>query len=128
MPDESTAADRRRFVVLRHELRHAVHWDLMLEHGETLATWRLPRPPSRCSAAAIPAERIGQHRRAYLDYEGPVSGDRGVVTRHDAGTFSLTGESPDAWDLHFAGRELVGRYRLSLKGSSSGEWILEPVA
>lgn len=127
MPDEPTIADPRRFVVLRHEVGDAVHWDLMLEHGERLATWRLSRPPSRRSAELIPAERIGEHRRAYLDYEGPVSGDRGVVIRHDAGTFSLEAESPDAWDLHFRGRELVGRYRLSRKGSSSGEWTLEPL-
>ena len=54
-----------------------MHWDLMLDTGETLRTWRLePALPG-----VIRAEPLGNHRRAYLDYEGPVSGNRGSVQR-----------------------------------------------
>ena len=30
-----------RFVILHHRLAGGEHWDLMLEHGESLATWQL---------------------------------------------------------------------------------------
>ncbi len=40
------------------------------------------------------------HRSSYLDYEGPVSGNRGAVSRWDAGTFQ--------WERNTA-REIVVR-------------------
>ena len=49
----------------------------MLEQGEKLRTWRLATPPD--AAGPIDAEPLADHRVAYLDYEGPVSGGRGEV-------------------------------------------------
>ena len=74
-----------RFVILTHD-HPFPHWDLMLESGDRLRTWRLLAEPA--PDFAVPAERLSDHRLMYLDYEGPVSGDRGHVTRWDAGTFS----------------------------------------
>lgn len=78
-----------RYVILRHDpppgSSRALHWDLMLEFGETLRTWALaaePRP-----GASIPASPLADHRKAYLDYEGPLSGNRGSVARWDGGTY-----------------------------------------
>jgi hypothetical protein len=52
--------------------------------GSRLATWRSAVWP----LAEIQTELISlpDHRRGYLDYEGPVSGDRGTVRRVQAGT------------------------------------------
>jgi hypothetical protein len=80
-----------RYVVLEHD-HPFLHWDLMLEAGDVLRTWRLAAPPR--PGQVIAATALGNHRRLYLDYEGPVSGDRGRVVRWDAGSFTwLTNES-----------------------------------
>jgi hypothetical protein len=73
-----------RYVILRHEGVESPHFDLMfeLEPGAALATWRSPDWPPTCSV-----ERIADHRREYLGYEGPVSNDRGYVRRVEAGTY-----------------------------------------
>ena len=79
-----------RFVLLRHEcppeLAVASHWDLMLEDGGGLLTWRLEELPSSVGPS-VAAMRLADHRLSYLDYEGPVSGDRGDVARVDGGEF-----------------------------------------
>jgi hypothetical protein len=79
-----------RFVILEHD-HPTLHWDLMLEVGLVLRTWRLEAPPR--DAESITATAIFDHRLLYLDYEGPVSGGRGRVTRWERGTF--TGEVGD---------------------------------
>jgi hypothetical protein len=73
-----------RFVILEHD-HPELHWDLMLEVGEVLRTWRLTAPPA--TGQAVAGEAIADHRRMYLDYEGPVGGNRGAVQRWDAGTY-----------------------------------------
>lgn len=75
-----------RFVILRHD-HPVLHWDLLLEHLTSAATWRLESLPRENSV--ISAERIADHRLLYLDYEGPVSGNRGHVTRVFRGRFSV---------------------------------------
>jgi len=79
-----------RYVILTHD-HPFPHWDLMLEDGGTLRTWRLLSEPG--AGRVVPAERLGDHRLAYLDYEGPVSGGRGVVARWDHGTYAPDGSS-----------------------------------
>jgi hypothetical protein len=34
-----------RFAILRHDSPRGLHWDLLLETGDTLATWALPQVP-----------------------------------------------------------------------------------
>lgn len=109
-----------RFVVLRHAAPDGVHWDLMLEHGPTLATWRLFREPIADDPHPIPAEPIGDHRRAYLEYEGPLSGNRGRVDRCDAGTCRILDVQPDHWRIEFAGTHLIGAYSLCASPTGAG--------
>jgi hypothetical protein len=73
-----------RYVVLEHDHPH-LHWDFMLEADGVLRTWRLPSPPTNGLLAT--AEKIGDHRLAYLDHDGPVSGNRGVARPWDRGTY-----------------------------------------
>lgn len=103
-----------RFVILEHD-HPFLHWDLMLESEESLRTWRLSLPPGE-STSDIPAEPLPAHRLHYLDYEGPVSGNRGSVQRWDFGTFDWL-------------REEEGRLELSLKGNrTSGLAVLHQTA
>jgi hypothetical protein len=78
-----------RFVVLEHD-HPTLHWDLMIEHGAALKTWRLAVPPEK-KGEPIEALPLGDHRLTYLDYEGPVSGDRGNVKKWDEGSYSDLG-------------------------------------
>ena len=84
-----------RYVVLEHETPAGYarprHWDLMLETGGALRTWALDEPPERVRSGqgehSVQGELLRDHRLAYLDYEGPVSGDRGTVVRWDTGEY-----------------------------------------
>jgi len=98
-----------RFVILVHDFP-TLHWDLLLENSAALRAWRLLQPPD--SPPPVPAEPLPDHRRLYLDYEGPISGDRGSVTRWDAGEYEVVSESPEALVIDLAGAKLRGTYRL----------------
>ncbi|MCZ6834507.1 MAG: hypothetical protein O7G85_01920, partial [Planctomycetota bacterium] len=72
---------------LRHELPEGSwHIDWMLGQDRAgsakLVTFRLPRPLVELSPGqSLEAIRLAEHRPAYLDYEGPISGNRGIVTQ-----------------------------------------------
>ena len=104
-----------RFVILIHDFPF-VHWDLLLEQDESLRSWRLLESPARWLLAitppTIPAESISDHRLDYLDYEGPVSRERGTVARWDAGTFERSEQSDDHVRLRLLGEQLRGELRL----------------
>lgn len=109
-----------RFVVLEHDSPRGRHWDLMLEQGGVLLTWALAEPPQ--AGRTIAAEALGDHRAAYLDYEGPVSGGRGSVTRWDHGTYELAHRSDDEVTLVFTGRRLVGPATLRRLEAGQASW------
>jgi hypothetical protein len=131
-----------RFVLLYHAcpagLPRSSHWDLMLEQEEILRTWALVQLPCDWISAAaqseaspqpadtntVSAEPLGDHRLAYLDYEGPLSEDRGHVTRVEAGTYASVEQTPDRWDVSIVGRELRGRITLSRVTTEHGGWQL----
>ena len=84
-----------RCVLLRHDLSDGTwHYDWMLQRhaAAELVTFRchdfLP------DAAAWVAERIGDHRLAYLEFEGEISGGRGSVTRVAAGRCQILIDTP----------------------------------
>jgi hypothetical protein len=111
-----------RFVILEHD-HPTLHWDLMLDAGDALQTWRLDAPP--ISGGIIEATQLGDHRRDYLDYEGPVSGNRGHVKRWDAGEYAdEPGSSADRRLLRLQGERVRGSFRLvRMEGS---RWQLTP--
>src|SRR5688572_29576285 len=59
------------------------------EPGGPLMTWRCPSWPVERRTRI---ERIGDHRRAYLEFEGRLSGDRGAVSRVGSGTYELAAD------------------------------------
>jgi hypothetical protein len=106
---------RGRFAILTHD-HPFFHWDLLLEAGNAAWTWRLRErretrdegrepaiPPSDLSTLFI--ERIADHRRLYLDYEGPVSGNRGHVARVDWGEYSITSECEAEFHVWLVGQQ-----------------------
>src|SRR3569623_1675370 len=104
-----------RFVVLRHECPpshpRGLHWDFMLEAGETLKTWSLPQSPGEfvnqadAPLESMQVEALADHRLAYLDYEGPISGDRGVVSRFVRGEYEIVSQCDD-WVVELRGLRL----------------------
>ena len=101
-----------RFVILAHDWPHP-HFDLMIEVAGVLRTWRLSELPRGKSVADRPAERLGDHRLAYLDYEGPVSGGRGTVRRIDAGTCVVIRDEPEHFEAIMTGAIICGRLTIA---------------
>jgi hypothetical protein len=95
-----------RFVLLTHD-HPFPHWDLLLEAGVICRTWRLLEEPAM--GKSVPAEPIADHRLYYLDYEGPVSEDRGTVSRWDHGTYTPLAETDEQFEVELAGKRLRGR-------------------
>jgi hypothetical protein len=113
-----------RYVILRHEFpaghQRPLHWDLMLEAQGVLRTWALAAEP--LVQGVVDAEQLPDHRLAYLDYEGPVSGDRGLVTRWDAGVFRLEAESAGQLTVAVNGRRLSGTLTLEQTETAGHFW------
>jgi hypothetical protein len=107
-----------RFVILEHD-HPILHWDLMLESGSVLRTWRLTAPPAAGELCA--AEPLGDHRLAYLDYEGPVSGGRGSVKRWDSGSYECTAHEGEMI-LEMQGGRVQGRACLRPEGAA---WLFQ---
>lgn len=94
-----------RYVILEHDHPQR-HWDLMLESGDMLRTWRLPAPPT--AEETVAAEESFLHRKMYLDYEGPVSSSRGTVVRWDHGSYTIELEESDRLCFRVHGQRLRG--------------------
>jgi hypothetical protein len=117
-----------RYVILMHELpdghERSTHWDLMLESGDTLRTWAFSVQPA--ADMDCQADELADHRLAYLEYEGPVSENRGRVTRWDQGEYRPLVETPDALAVDLHGSKLRGRLTLKKevleKGVRSHFW------
>ncbi|MEE9131612.1 MAG: hypothetical protein V3T84_16475 [Phycisphaerales bacterium] len=130
--------DFRRTVQLLHELPDGTsHVDWMIARDragrEPLISFRLPRridelKPGQCMAA----ERIADHRPAYLDYEGRVSGERGSVRRLAWGTVVSERRQRSSWNLEIRwhdrgdGMAMI-RQRLRLEPLEAGATAWEAV-
>lgn len=135
-----------RFVLLYHDcpphFERPSHWDLMLEAGEMLRTWALPRLPRdwrswqartallrpECAAVneenVVDAQQLSDHRLDYLQLEGPLSGDRGSVVRIERGAYSDESEDPGCWQVTLTGSEWNGRVTLRQIKAGSEHWTL----
>lgn len=114
----------RAYVLLRHDppMRSAatVHWDLMLDTGTILRTWALDELP--VVDRPIAARGLPDHRRAYLEYEGPVSGDRGEVTRIERGQYSVIEEQSGLLVARLAGSMQARTLRLQRDARNRQRW------
>lgn len=104
-----------RYVILEHDWPH-LHWDLMLEVDGVLQTWRLAEPPTRNHPVA--AERISDHRLAYLEYEGEVSGGRGRVKRWEGGVYEVIRMTNDECLIQVCGPRLGGELEITSRNGT----------
>lgn len=72
----------------------------------------------------LDAERITDHRPAYLDYEGPISGDRGTVTRLARGTVLSWQRHDDAWRLEVRWGACSQRLRMDRDPPGGSDWVV----
>jgi hypothetical protein len=135
-----------RFVLLYHacppNYERPSHWDLMLEAGDALHTWALQELPRDWRAAqratmaidstcppvangdAVDAQQLGHHRKSYLDYEGPLSGNRGQVHRIDSGSYVGEQSSPTIWRIALEGSTVRGSILLQQESDNVQNWVL----
>lgn len=114
-----------RFVLLRHEcppdFGKPSHWDLMLQWGDVLRTWELRELPSQWASALqseannynVEAIALPDHRLAYLDFEGPLSGNRGSVRQCDSGNYELLSDQQDRVEARLHGDRICGIMQLA---------------
>jgi len=113
-----------RFVVLRHETPSGypreTHLDLMLEQNGALRTWAVEGIPTL--GESVVAEQLADHRLAYLEYEGEITGDRGRVSRVEAGEYELATESETEITAQLNGEKLRGMLRLTRHETTLHLW------
>jgi hypothetical protein len=110
------------YAILFHDGVADPHFDLMFQTGpdSPLSTWRLPvwRP-----IAPTTAEKLSDHRQAYLTFEGEISGGRGRVKRVEQGTCRAALSADGAWEVLLdpqpSGKKLV----LHLRPISGEQWV-----
>jgi hypothetical protein len=113
------------YAILRHEGIANPHFDLMFETtpGSELATWRSPTWPIETEATLT---RLKDHRRDYLSYEGPISGDRGHVRRVESGVYHLKKRAEGLWLLTF--KSLTTHRQLEFRQQAGDRWRAQPPA
>lgn len=100
----------RRFAFSHHTgSPEGDHYDLFIEAGEALRTWRIPATNFRSPQQAT---RTPDHRKTYLDYEGEISGGRGAVTIWDRGACIIDAESEQHLRVALHGAKVQTRLRL----------------
>lgn len=107
------STEPNKFVIQKHTRANDVHWDLMLESGDCLQTWRLDKEPEDISLEAAGATRIFDHPLKFLTYEGPVNKGKGHAKIADAGTYEILCEDKDNIELSVDGRILKGKFTLT---------------
>jgi hypothetical protein len=115
-----------RFTILHHTGAPGGkdHFDLFLERGGTLRSWRLPRAEF---AEKTMAEEASDHDLKYLSYDGKLSGGKGSVAIAETGHYLEDSWGPRAIQVALAGRKLRGRIWLTrIEGEKeSAGWLVE---
>ncbi len=119
------------FVLLEHDTPpntdaatpRAVHWDLLVDApgSEPLPTWRLAQNPLNLTDD-VPAERIPDHRRRYLSFEGALSGGRGSVRQIDRGPAEIERLDGARLVVDLRGEHLRGRFEIA--ANDAGQLVL----
>ena len=98
------------------------HYDWMFETQGHLLTWASPRISPPDQPLVVAAIALAPHRRAYLDYEGAISGGRGTVRRVEHGVYRRLTDADDRLECILAGGR-SGRLRI-YRTASSGSWVI----
>jgi hypothetical protein len=117
-----------RYVILYHQQSSAeadlTHWDLMLETAGALRTWQIhqyPVPNQQLAATPLP-----DHRLDYLQYEGPVTGNRGQVSQWDGGNYEGTVPTKrELFSVRLKGGAFCGTLTLQPHPKHQGSWQVQ---
>src|SRR5205814_1240580 len=114
-----------RYVILWHHDIADPHYDLMFETlpRSDLATWRSPTWPIE---SAVEVERLKDHRRFYLEYEGDLSDRRGRVDRVGGGSCDVHIGEGGLWTINILTGGTPGRF--TIRQIAGEQWIVEPTA
>lgn len=101
MTNSQSPARELRYVVLYHSGIDEPHFDLLVETqpGSDLAAWRSPVWPIE---SPISLQRLKDHRRIYLQYQGELSGRRGHVRRVADGACQVVIGENSVWNIRFS--------------------------
>jgi hypothetical protein len=91
----------------------------MFECAGALRTWSIENEPTAGTVAD--ARQLDDHRLDYLEYEGPIAGNRGSVTRWDAGEYALEHADERQWRAVLSGGRIPGRLTL-LRQPANHSW------
>ena len=97
----------------------------MLESDGALNTWSLLKLPQCWGGAGtepIMVTQLPDHRLAYLNYEGEVSGDRGSVYRVAQGRYESVSRAPNRLKIAAQSGSLEGTWELTRHQDS--KWLL----
>ena len=121
-----TMQQKSHFVIQEHTRPEGLHWDLMLQLGDVLRTWRLSVPPEQIQNESIPAEKISDHPLRFLSYEGPVQNNTGFVKIADKGNFTLLEQTEKKILFETTGQILKGEFQLQLQQNNL--WLLSRIS
>ena len=103
--------NQKRFVIQRHQRQdQPAHWDLMLESGDILETYRINKPPEEWGNIPLEAVKISDHSLKFLTYEGSINKGKGSVTIADTGTYRLLTQNENRLTLELSGTILKGEF------------------
>ncbi|MBI4563138.1 MAG: hypothetical protein HY716_00390 [Planctomycetes bacterium] len=115
-----------RFTIARHDVSEKTknHFDLFLEREQMLKSWRLHSAEFEEPQKAFEAR---DHKLKYLDFEGPLSDNRGDIAIWDTGLYLEDLWSPTVVQVALRGKKVRTRLRLSLDRNAPepGVWTLE---
>jgi len=112
----------KRFVIQKHTQGENVHWDFMLQSGESLQTYRLDKAPEEVLHRTAGAVKIFNHPLKFLTYQGPVKKGKGSVRIIEAGTYQIIHQKHDRIKLNLSGQILKGKFTLT--HIKNDEWQL----
>lgn len=99
----------QRFVIHKHTRGEDIHWDLMIESGDVLKTWRLDNPPGKITSEKTKATPIQDHDKKFLSYQGPVNNGTGTVELVDEG---MCETDNDFSKISFEGKIITGKFTI----------------
>lgn len=97
--------NRPRFVVLDHQpgpkfgRTATAHWDWMFEIDQRLRTWASAPLDRFDRETRVACESLPDHRIAYLQIQGLLSGQRGLIRQVLAGQMQIRHHSADRLDV-----------------------------
>lgn len=125
------SVQKLHFAILEHAQREGSHWDILLElpQRKFLATWRVDLPPNDwLNSQFFQARSLPDHRPIYLDYQGPLTNNRGWVTRCDRGLITLLEDSSDGLAVELHGEKISCSLHFTPIDAVRGTWKVKIAA